>query len=162
MEAHPQALILRTCLFGYNQDPGRSSLAEWMLSRLKAGQELPGFTDVRFNPVFTASLAGLILRSVRAGLSGVYNIGSAGGLSKYDFARALARAFGAEENLVRATLQAQAQLKAPRPSDPTMDSRRFCAALGIGQPSLEEEIAAFRAMEADGSLADFRRFGGRA
>lgn len=161
LTAHPRALVLRTCLFGYNQDPGRASLAEWMLARLKAGENLPGFTDVAFNPVFTATLAWLILEGVRAGLTGVYNVGSDTGMSKHDFGRALARAWGLDPDLVRPTLQAQASLKAPRPIDPTMDSRRFFSALGQEQPSLEGEIAAFHAMEHSSELTKFRRFGGR-
>ncbi len=161
-QAHPQALILRTCLIGWNQDPERSSLAEWIAATLRAGQEVPGFTDVRFSPLFTGTLARLMLRAARAGLGGVYNLGSRDGMSKYQTARLIAEGLGLDPELVRPTSQSQGNLAVPRPQDPVMDSRRIYAALAEEPPPLAREVEAMLEMEASGELAEFRRFGGYA
>jgi dTDP-4-dehydrorhamnose reductase len=160
LSAHPGALVLRTCLFGWNQNPGRSSLAEWVVQSLARGREITGFVDVSFSPLFTDTLAGWILAGVRAGLAGVYNLGSAAGASKHDFARLLARSLGLDPELVRPGSQARAGLAAPRPAAPVMDSGRFFAAVGGGPPGLEEEAARFAAWAQGGELERFRRFGG--
>ncbi|MFZ5585184.1 MAG: SDR family oxidoreductase [Thermodesulfobacteriota bacterium] len=160
MAAHPAALVLRTCIFGPNQDPARLSLAEWVVNNLTADNSIPGFCDVRFSPLFTASLAPAILAGVGAGLSGVYNLGCAQGLSKYDFARRLAVGLGRDPALVRPASVAEVALTAPRPADPVLDSRRFAAAAGWPPPGIDQEIKAFLDFAAGGELAAFRRFGG--
>jgi dTDP-4-dehydrorhamnose reductase len=160
MNAHPGALVLRTCLFGFNQNPVRTSLAEWILKTLRQGLPLPGFTGVRFSPLFTGELARLIRAAARAGLTGLYNLGCQEGLTKYDFACELALAFGFDPGLVQPTRMDQASLKAPRPSDPTLDSRRFFGEMSLDQPGIDEQIAAMRVMAFSGELDSFRSFGG--
>ncbi|MFH1060245.1 MAG: sugar nucleotide-binding protein [Pseudomonadota bacterium] len=159
MAAHPAALVLRTCIFGHNQNPARASLAEWVAANLAAGNTIPGFTDVRFSPLFTVSLAPAILAAVAAGLSGVYNLGCAEGLSKFDFARRLALGLGRDPGLVRPALAAEVALAAPRPADPVLASRRFAAAAAWPLPGIDQEIKAFLEFAA-GELDRFRRFGG--
>lgn len=160
LAAHPAALVLRTCIFGHNQNPARLSLGEWVQANLMAGREMPGFTDARFSPLFTASLAHAILAGVAAGLSGVYNLGSRQGLSKYDFARRLAAGLGRDPELVRPASVATVAMNAPRPADPVLDSHRFAAAAAWPLPGIDQEIKAFLDFAAGGELAGFRRFGG--
>ena len=159
-QAHPGALILRTCMIGWNQDPSRSSLAEWIISALRTGQEVPGFTDVRFSPLFTASLADMILLAAEAGLKGVYNLGSRDGLSKYETACLIAHGLGFSFDRVRPTAQSKGNLAVPRPQDPVMDSSRIYRALNHKAPALKDEVKAFLEMERSGKLTAFRRFGG--
>lgn len=160
MAANPAALVLRTCIFGPNQNPARASLAEWVVANVTAGKAIPGFTDVRFSPLFTASLAPAISAALAAGLTGVYNLGCAAGLSKFDFARRLAVGLGRDPELVRPASVADVALTAPRPADPVLDSTRFAAAAAWPLPGIEAEIKAFLNFIAGGELAAFRRFGG--
>lgn len=160
LAAHPEALVLRTCIVGFNANPARSSLAEWILASLAAGQAINGFDNVNFSPLFTASLARAIAAGVAAGLRGVYNLGCAQGLSKYDFARRLARAFGHDEGLVRPARLDQAGLAAPRPLDPVLDSARFAAAAAWPPPDIAGEVERLARFARGGELEQFRRFGG--
>lgn len=160
LAAHPGALVLRTCIVGLNANPARSSLAEWILANLAAGQAINGFSNVNFSPLFTASLAPAIAAGVAAGLRGVYNLGCAQGLSKYDFARRLARAFGHDEGLVRPARLDQAGLAAPRPLDPVLDSARFAAEAAWLLPDIAGEVERLARFARGGELAQFRRFGG--
>lgn len=162
LSAHPAALVLRTCMFGWNQDPARTSLAEWIIGTLREGNQLNGFTDVRFNPLFTGSLSDLILAGVSKRLRGVYNLGAADGVSKFEFARMLAQHLDLDERLVNPALQAEVNLKARRPANPVMKVDRFFSAIGAEPPSLASEIEAFLEMERGNGLAELRRFGGYA
>lgn len=162
IKAHSGALVLRTCMIGWNQNPGLSSLAEWIVATLRAGKQLPGFIDVRFSPLYTGTLARLMLSAARAGLAGVYNLGSSDGLSKYQIALLFAQGLGLEQDMVRPVSQKQADLAVPRPEDPVMDSSKFYNALGAEAPTVAQEVEAMLAMEANGELQSFRRFGGYA
>jgi dTDP-4-dehydrorhamnose reductase len=162
MKAHVGALVLRTCMIGWNQNPGLSSLAEWIVATLSEGKQLPGFADVRFSPLFTGTLAKLMLSAAQAGLAGVYNLGSSDGLSKYQTALLFAQGLGLEQDMVKPVSQKQADLAVPRPEDPVMESDRFYNALGEEAPTVAQEVEAMLAMEANGELQNFRRFGGYA
>jgi dTDP-4-dehydrorhamnose reductase len=149
-------------MFGWNQNPARSSLAEWMVTTLQKGEEVPGFEDVYFSPLFTAHLTGYLLQAMEKDLQGVYNVGSAGGLSKFEFGRLLAQGMGLNPDLVRPVSQSQAKLTAPRPASPVMDSSRFYQALGTRAPEVKEEITSFWEWRRGNKLREFRRFGGYA
>ncbi len=160
IQACPDALILRTCMIGWNQDPARSSLAEWIVATLSEGKVVPGFTDVRFSPLFTATLADLILIAAGIGINGVFNLGSRDGLSKYATACLIAQGMGRSIDQVSPVKQSQADLAIPRPQDPLMDSKRIFTALNREAPTLSKEVDGFLEMERGGELAAFRRFGG--
>jgi dTDP-4-dehydrorhamnose reductase len=162
MQAHSGALVLRTCMLGWNQNPGLTSLAEWMIATLRDGKQLPGFIDVRFSPLFTGTLARLILNAAQAGLKGIYNAGSMDGLSKYETALLFADGLGIKHDKVKPVSQNDVDLAVPRPKDPVMDSSGLYKALGREASTVAAEVEKMLAMEASGELQDFRRFGGHA
>jgi dTDP-4-dehydrorhamnose reductase len=76
---------------------------------------------------------------------GVFNVGSADGMSKADFAYALAAAL----NLPTASMQrglssALHCLKAYRPKDMRMNSQKFEHRMGLVLPTLIEEISSMQ------------------
>jgi dTDP-4-dehydrorhamnose reductase len=161
-QAHPDALILRTCMLGWNQNPGLTSLAEWMIQILRTGKRLPGFIDACFSPLFTGTLAQRILEAAQTGLKGIFNVGSSDGLSKYQTAILFAERLGLSSSLVEPVSQTEANLIVPRPRDPVMDSNRFYNALEAEAPTVATEVENMLAMETSSELQRFRRFGGYA
>lgn len=147
-------------MIGWNQDSSRSSLAEWIISTLRAGHVVPGFTDVFFSPLFTGTLAELILLAAGMGSKGLYNLGCRDGLSKYETARLIAEGLGISPDQVGPVEQSQGNLSIPRPQDPVMDSRRIYTALNREPTTLDQEVKALLEMERSGELAAYRRFGG--
>ncbi len=134
--AHRSALIVRTNLFGWNL-PHKSNLIEWFLGRLMDGQECPGFTDVYFSPILVNQLGDLLLELTEAEASGVLHVAGATCLSKYEFGRMLAGAFGFDPELVRAAELSGAQLGAPRGRRLCLDCSRAEQLLGQAMPALE-------------------------
>ncbi len=157
---HPSALILRTCHFGFNLLPGRSSLAEWMLGNMVAGKEIGGFVDACFSPLYTKTSAEMILAATRKGIKGIYNLGSSDGISKYRFALQLANELGFETKMVTPKKQAEQGFAAIRPPDPVMDSSRFYEAVALQPPTLSEEIDKFIRTLRDGKFDIQERFEG--
>lgn len=134
------ALVLRTTFFGPSRTPGRASLSDFVVSKLRSGAPATFFEDVLFTPLHMATLAQLIVELIRRRLSGVFNLGSREGLSKLDFARAIAAHLGLSTENATAGRAADIAGRAPRPSDLRLDVTRVETLLGRPMPTLREEI----------------------
>ena len=135
------ATVLRTNFFGRSTKPGRESLSDWLARSLRARTPIQVFDDVLFSPLGLNTLVDMIARAAQAAPPGVFNLGATDGMSKADFAFAFAAALGIERPAMqRATSFASKLLRARRPTDMRMDSRRFEQLLGVRMPSLRQEI----------------------
>lgn len=138
------AAVLRTNLFGKSALPNRPSFSDWIVDSIRAGKTLTLFDDVLFSPLSLETLSALIATTVEQRCIGTFNLGSNSGMSKADFAFALARALDLPTTGLQRTQAAQLKLAARRPSDMRMDCRRFEQAMGLKLPTLNEEIALMR------------------
>jgi len=138
--AHPRALSLRVNFFGPSRTPGRASLSDFVAGKLAAGEAVTLFRDSLFSALHMATVAALAFDCVRAGLAGVYNLGSRAGTSKLDFALAVARHLGLATATARPGNAADIPGRTPRPADLRMDVGRIESALGRPMPTLAEEI----------------------
>ncbi len=136
------AAIIRCNIFGWNARP-KHHLAEWFINRLERDEECPGFTDVLVSPILVNDLGDVLLQILDRGLSGIYHVGSASCLSKYDFGVRLARAFGLDENLIQPVLSKQTALKAPRPKGLCLKTQKIEGDINIRLPDVDECILAF-------------------
>ena len=144
-------LIVRASIYGWNAQP-KNSLAEWILSRLEAGQYVPGFTDVIFAPLLVNTLADIMLTMIRKGASGVYHVASRDAVSKFDFACAVAAAFGYADRLIVPTVVGTS-LKAPRPRNTALDAGKLQRELGVALSTVHEDILRFRQLRETGFVA---------
>jgi dTDP-4-dehydrorhamnose reductase len=135
-------LVLRTNMFGWS--PRGRTLAEWVVDTLQRGERVPGFTDVVFAPVIVNQLAGIIGEAVDRGLRGTYHVGATAALTKFEFARLIARAFGYDPGHVTPSVSADAGLRARRPLKTDLVSDRIVAALGRPMPAIADGILMFR------------------
>jgi len=138
----PEALILRTNLFGWNIQ-NKFSLAEWVIHELSAGKRIQGFQDTYFSSIYTFELARIIDQAIEKDLKGIYNCGSSTFMSKNEFARRIADYFQLNKSCIQAISIDQAHLKAPRRKNLGLDVRKMEAALGRAFPTLEESIEKF-------------------
>jgi dTDP-4-dehydrorhamnose reductase len=132
--------VLRTNFFGKSQTPGRSSFSDWLVQGGRNGKRLNVFDDVWFSPLGLDSLSRAIICALGMRLHGLYNLGSANGISKAGFAEALFSRLGLATELLNPVSVASAELIAPRPNDMRMDSSRFAAAVPFELPTIEQEI----------------------
>lgn len=136
----PGALVVRTNLYGWTTGAARKSLGEWVLGKLQRGEQLSGFTDVRFSPLCASDLAGVLIELLSRGSAGIVHVGARDGCSKFEFAREVASVFGLDAGLIDRARMADADLRAPRPMDTTLDCRRLHAMLGKTTPSVCEGV----------------------
>ncbi len=152
LEADPDALVLRTNFFGPGR-PWRRSLSDWVIDSLAQGKSINGFNDVFFTPIASPLLADLIIEMVQRGARGIYHLAGGERISKYDFARRLAVAMGADPALVHSAPMISAHLAAPRPNDMSLSTAKAAAFLGRALPNLDESLAALPGLPAPATLA---------
>lgn len=139
------ATVLRTNFFGPSRCAGRASLSDWLAASLKRGDPITVFDDVLFSPLSLQRLAELIERALSRRPRGTFNLGSREGLSKADFAFALAGVLDLPPGSMRRGSSRGLALAAYRPQDMRMDPSRAEAALGVTLPTLLEEIQTMKA-----------------
>ncbi len=139
--AHPNALAVRTNMFGPSRTPGRGSLSDFVSQSLADGKSVTLFRDVLFSPLHMTSLAALVFEMIEQGLSGTFNLGCREGMSKSDFGLAVAAHLGLGTERVTIGDSTALPSRAPRTLDLRLDVRRIEQALGHAMPTLKEEIA---------------------
>ncbi len=144
----PDAIVLRTNIFGWRPPGGDVSFGEWVLRSLREGTPLTMFHDVMYSPIATPLFAGVVAQCVKAGLTGLYHAGGGEILSKYQFALKVAEAYGLPTNNVLSISVADKPLAALRPRNMALDSSKLAAALGVGSlPDVAASIDAWKATE---------------
>ena len=140
---YPNALILRTNIFGWNIQ-NKLSLGEWFLDRLRHNKSMHGFSDVFFSPIYTFLLAEILEKCIEKDLAGIYNCGGGNLLSKYDFGCKIADLFGYDPVLIRPMPLSDSGLTASRGKDLGMDVSKIENALEKQIPQVNESVKAFQ------------------
>lgn len=145
----PAALVLRVNIFGWNMQ-SKTSLAEWILTRIENGRPVPGFVDTTFSPLLVNDLASPITDLTRRGAQGVFHLASAEPCSKYDFARLVADIFGFDAGLVKKSVIGDSALSAPRPRHTWLRADKAQNFLGRPLPTIRQSVEKFRALRDHG------------
>lgn len=109
-------IIVRTnVLYGLGKNVKKNFLL-WLLEKLSAGEKLKIVDDQFNNPTLADNLSECILEMVERNLSGIFHIGGAEYLSRYDFALKVAEEFGFEKAEITPIKTESLEQKAKRPS----------------------------------------------
>ena len=134
-------LILRVNFFGRNiVKSSTSSLYEWVSQSLSNGDKINGFTDVYFSPLNVVTLSEKIIKSIEAKITGVYNVGSANGISKYEFCKCVCEVCSYDTALVEMGSIETQESVVKRPFKIILDASRFEHDLKLNLPTVQEEI----------------------
>lgn len=139
--ARVPSTVLRTNFVGRSLVPGGTSLTDWLVTAMRQTTPITVFEDVRFSPLRLNTVCEMIARVCERRTPGVFNLGSRDGMSKADFAFALAGALGLSTACLTRGLAATATLVAKRPTDMRLDSVKFEQEFGVVLPKLSDEIA---------------------
>lgn len=130
-------IIVRTNIFGFHLTNG-NSLVEWALNKLISGERINGFTDVRFNAIYTRFLSKIIYEMITMNLKGIFHVCSKNSLSKFEFLQLLATDFNLNINLISPVKIDDLGLDANRPKDSTLNTSKISQIIAL--PSIEEGI----------------------
>lgn len=145
----PETLVARVNFIGWR--PSGGGLLGWALRELRASRTLQGWADVLFSPLAAPDLAVILLEMAERGLSGLYCVGAAEGISKAEFLRRVAVTWGCDPDLVQPQ-KAGISGFVPRPLDTRLDTGRLARSLGHPLPGIGSGLALLRTGEAKTAL----------
>jgi len=135
-----QALILRTTMFGFKIPP-QKGLMEALVEALSSGRPMTRFADQYFTPLYCGQLSELILRLIDLGAAGLFHVGSANKLSRYEFARQVADLFAPGRSEISPVPFRQIDGLAKRPRDTSLSSDRIQEHFSITLPRADAGLA---------------------
>ncbi len=137
---HKNCLVFRANLFGHSMTEGRSSLDDFIVNGLREGKSITIFKDVLFSPLHMSTLVSIIYECMERGLHGIFNTGSRSGMSKAEFAFAVADHLNLDTKTATVGESASQAGRAPRALDLRMAVTKLETALGRAMPTLMQEI----------------------
>lgn len=135
---YPNVCIARLPLMYGLDSWGNSFLSHWV-AQWQAGKEVGAFTDEYRTAASGRAVAEGLLLLLEKEAQGIWHLGGAERLSRYDFALQAARHYGFPAKLVRAAKQSDFQFAAARSPDVSLDSSKAFA-LGYAPLTLAEEL----------------------
>jgi dTDP-4-dehydrorhamnose reductase len=145
-EVNGKHVIVRTNMYGWNQQD-KFSIAEWMLDKLRKGEDFPAFDDVIFSPLLVNNLGRVFLELLDKNIRGILNLGSPGGLSKLQFAQQIAEVFELDSNVIRPSKLESVLLKAKRAKNMVLDSSRAGYILDTRLLNVRDGLKEMKALE---------------
>lgn len=132
--ACPTALIVRTSLIYGGVTPSPHEQA--VFDALDGKSDLVFFTDEKRNPIHVADLANTLLELLQTDCEGILHVAGSAVVSRYDFARLIAKAAGRSPDALRSGLSAASGMRRPR--NVSLDSSRAESLLNMPLRSVYE------------------------
>lgn len=137
---HENSVVLRTNFLGPSLAPGRQSMTDWLLGQYKEGQPIRVLKDVTFSPLSIESLIRVITQILESPITGTFNSGCTGFISKAEFDREFFIRLGLSPARLQFVRLSDLGLIARRPRGMAMDSSKLGLDLGVKLPSVDEMI----------------------
>ncbi len=135
------ATVFRTNFFGRSLNPERISFTDWLVDSFRSRKQIEAFIDCYFSPLYIETLCEFIFLACNKRISGLFNLGSRGGLSKSEFIAYFGEAYGYSlENVKNIRLSDSVVINVRRPLDMRMNSRKFEKAFSIKLPTTRDQI----------------------
>jgi dTDP-4-dehydrorhamnose reductase len=130
----------RSSLIYGRRSPSRPNFLSRVLGRLAKGERIQLFTDQRRNPIFVDDLARAVIEAIGHDVAGLYHLGGADVVTRYQFGKLVCQAFGYDEDLLVPIRMRDFTYAAERPLDSTLDITRFTEITGFVPTRLAEAL----------------------
>jgi dTDP-4-dehydrorhamnose reductase len=135
--------ILRTNFVGKSVSDLRQTFSDWVVSSLMARRNIELVNDVWFSPVSLKFLLEAVALTVRERLDITANLGSWGGLTKFEFGHRIADLLDLDQKKIHSVTAAECLAYVTyRPKNMVMDNSFWEATTGLKCPSTEEVVDA--------------------
>ena len=131
-------LIIRGNVLYDNCLSTRASFLNWVVQSLIEKTPINVVDDQINNPTWAQSMAKIIGLCVEKEISGIYHWGDAEFVSRYEFAKMIAKHYNLETELINPKSTEELGQVAPRPLKSGLLSDRIVEVLDIKQPSINE------------------------
>jgi dTDP-4-dehydrorhamnose reductase len=130
-------IVRASHIYGFGM--GRVNFARHVVESLSKGQPVRALVDQWLSPTLNTLLAEAIVEIVEKGLRGLFHIAGER-VSRYDFARAIARRFGFKEDLIEPITSRDIVFKARRPRDSSLNTEKAKQLLKTPFHSLDHSL----------------------
>lgn len=142
LENDPRALIARISIFGWSPS-GERSLAEYFFNHLNTDQQVIGFQDVKFCPLFVNDLTEIFVDMIKKNLVGTYHVVATECVSKYEFGCRIAERFGFDQDLIRPGSVEDVDFLGNRSKNLTLNNQKLQQVLDRSLPDLSTGLDQF-------------------
>ena len=138
LEKDIKNLIIRgNVLYDYSPHTSASFL-NWVVSSLKDNQEIKVVEDQFNNPTWTRSMSDIIKLSIENDLEGIIHWGDSEHISRFEFAKLIAKKFSLNESLIKPVLTSELNQPARRPLQSGLSTEKLVNMLDIIPPSIDD------------------------
>ncbi|RLE47948.1 MAG: dTDP-4-dehydrorhamnose reductase [Candidatus Methanomethylicota archaeon] len=111
-------------IYGSVPAAGKVNFALWLLEKLGNKERVKIVTDQWNSPTLNTNLAQMILEVVERKITGTYHLAGATRISRYDFAKLIAKSFNLDERLIIPASSDQFKWAAKRPKDSSLNTQK--------------------------------------
>ncbi len=133
-------VIIRPGLIYGRSLNGRPNFTEFMYKSLSSGKPVFLFTDQFRTPILVDTLVKIIWQLAQREDTGIFHVGGANRLSRFEMGQILCSLFNLPRNLIRGIPSSAGKQVAPRPLDTSLNSQKIQKLLGVQLPTFEEGI----------------------
>jgi dTDP-4-dehydrorhamnose reductase len=137
-------VVARTAVVYGTGGMGKVGFVPWIIDKLKSGERIRVVTDQRNNPTLSDNLAGLLFGLYEKNATGIFHTTGMECMSRYDFARETAKAFGLDAALIDPIVSDELKQIAPRPKNLNMITEKVRRLTGKSPLSVAEGLAEFK------------------
>jgi len=117
--------IARTCvIYGAKPASGKVNFALWLINKLEKGENVRIITDQYITPTLNTNLAKMLLEIAERKITGIFHLAGATRVSRFEFAKEIARVFGLDESLIIPSRMDEINWIAKRPRDSSLDASK--------------------------------------
>jgi len=127
----------------YGAGPGRANFGKIVVDKLRRGEEVRAITDQWSAPTLNTIIGEAFVKLIDGKFTGTLHVVGPR-MSRYEFAKAIARHFGYDEGLVKPIRLGDVNYKARRPRDSSLSNRRAMELLGIPLNDMDYALSIFR------------------
>jgi dTDP-4-dehydrorhamnose reductase len=124
-EAIKEYCIVRaSVIYGSTSAARKINFALWLINKLKNNEQVQIITDQWNSPTLNTNMAEMTLEIIERKLTGIYHISGATRISRYDFAKQVAKKFLLNSNLIKPISSSEFTWAAKRPKDSSLDASK--------------------------------------
>ena len=131
-------LIFRTNFIGRSYDKDKKGLSDFFYQNLNNNKYCDAFNDIYFNPLSFETLSKVIEKSFSNNITGTFNLGSRGSISKYDLGLFFAKKLNKEKYLRKKSSEEYFITK--RSKNMTMNINLFENKFEYNLPNISDEL----------------------
>jgi dTDP-4-dehydrorhamnose reductase len=133
--------IIRTNVLYGPAKYGRPDFVKWVVNSLQVGNEINIVTDQIGNPTYIDDLVNVLNKIIEFKKEGIYNIGGAEFISRYDFTKQIAEYFNLDRNLIKPIVTKDLNQPASRPLKSGLITLKAETELGYKPISIQESLS---------------------